>query len=37
MKARDADEIKIRKDKMEREEAQKVAAAAHEKTGAVKK
>ena len=37
MKARDADEIKIRKDKMEREEAQKAAAAAHEKTGAEKK
>lgn len=37
MKARDADEIKIKKDKMMREEAQKTAAAAHEKTGAVKK
>ena len=37
MKARDADEIKIKQDKMERADAQKVAAAAHEKTGAVKK
>lgn len=36
MKARDADEIKIKRDQMMREEAQKTAAEAHEKTGAVK-